>query len=129
MLVLTIDHVPGHRIHAILGEVIGATVLPDSVYAEGLKALNGTVVTHRAESVIRTRQEAVADLMVRATALGANVVVGMRFDHRTIKGGWSEVCAYGTAMVVSPQRGLRRGGPTGASRAPAPAPAPRAPSQ
>jgi len=116
MLVLTIDHVPGHRIHAILGEVIGATVLPDSVYAEGLKALNGAVAVDRAESVIRTRQEAVANLMERATALGANVVVGMRFDHRTIHGGYSEVCAYGTAMVVSPQRGLRRASPSSSSR-------------
>ena len=102
---LTIDHVPGHRIHSILGEVIGATVLPDSVYAEGLKALNGVVAVDRAESVIRTRQDAVANLMERAEALGANVVVGMRFDHRRIQGGYNEVCAYGTAMVVSPQRG------------------------
>lgn len=108
MLVLTIDHVPGHRIDAILGEVIGATVLPDNPYVEGVKGLDGAVDT-RADSVIRTRQDAVADLMDRATALGANVVVGMRFDHRSIKGGYNEVCAYGTAMVVSPQRGPRRG--------------------
>jgi uncharacterized protein YbjQ (UPF0145 family) len=115
MLVLTIDHVPGHRIHAILGEVIGATVLPDNMYVEGVKGLNGEAVD-RAESVIRTRQDAVADLMERAGALGANVVVGMRFDHRTINGGYNEVCAYGTAMVVSPQRGLRRPPPDTASR-------------
>jgi uncharacterized protein YbjQ (UPF0145 family) len=119
MLVLTIDHVPGHRIHAILGEVIGATVLPDNVYVEGVKQLNGVAPLNRSDHVIRTRQEAVANLIQRATALGANVVVGMRFDHRTIKGGWSEVCAYGTAMVVSPQRGLRRPAGPGAATAPA----------
>jgi uncharacterized protein YbjQ (UPF0145 family) len=108
MLVLTIDHVPGHRIHRILGEVVGATVLPDNPYVEGVKGLDGTTVEYRADSVIQTRKEAVADLMTRAAAMGANVVVGMRFDHRTINNRYNEVCAYGTAMVVSPHRGLRR---------------------
>jgi uncharacterized protein YbjQ (UPF0145 family) len=107
MLVLTIDHVPGHRIHRILGEVVGATVVPDNPYAEGVKGLDGVVDT-RADSVIRTREEAVADLSARAAALGANVVVGMRFDHRNINGRYNEVCAYGTAMVVTPERGARR---------------------
>ncbi len=107
MLVLTIDHVPGHRIRAILGEVIGATVLPDNAYVEGVKSLNGEAT--RVESVVRTRREAVANLVEQATRLGANVVVGMRFDHRTISGLYNEVCAYGTAMVVVPHRTLRRG--------------------
>jgi uncharacterized protein YbjQ (UPF0145 family) len=108
MLVLTIDHVPGHRIHAILGEVVGATVIPDNPYVEGMKGLDGARLDSRVDSVIQTRQDAVADLMKRAAQLGANVVVGMRFDHRTISGGYNEVCAYGTAMVVTPRRGLRR---------------------
>src|SRR5215475_2915774 len=107
MLVLTIDHVPGHRVERILGEVVGATVVPDNPYVEGVKGLDGVVDT-RADSVIRTREEAVADLVARAAALGANVVVGMRFDHRTIKGGYNELCAYGTAMVVRPERSARR---------------------
>ena len=106
MLVLTIDHVPGHRIHSILGEVIGATVRPDNPYSEGVKALDGSDGAFSA-AVIHTRREAVADLMERAQALGANVVVGMRFDHRSIGGRYVEVCAYGTAMVVSRGR-LRR---------------------
>jgi uncharacterized protein YbjQ (UPF0145 family) len=104
MLVLTIDHVPGHRIRTILGEVVGATVLPDNVYVEGVRALNGVTPQEHVERVIRTRQEAVASLVEHATRLGANVVVGMRFDHRTISGRYNEVCAYGTAMVVAPEQ-------------------------
>lgn len=107
MLVLTIDHAPGHRILAILGEVIGATVRPDNVYVEGAKSLDGSG-THIQE-IIRTRQEAVAEMMERARLMGANAVVGLRFDHRTIAGKWSEICAYGTAMVLAPRRGFRRG--------------------
>src|SRR5262245_45151134 len=56
MLVLTIDHVPGHRVEAILGEVIGATVLPDNPYVEGVKGLDGAV-HDRVDSVVHTRAE------------------------------------------------------------------------
>jgi uncharacterized protein YbjQ (UPF0145 family) len=104
MLVLTIDHVPGHRIRTILGEVVGATVMPDNAYVEGVRTLNGLTPQQNVESVIRTRQEAVANLAEHAARLGANVVVGMRFDHRTISGRYNEVCAYGTAMVVTPEQ-------------------------
>jgi uncharacterized protein YbjQ (UPF0145 family) len=106
MLVLTIDHAPGHRIVAILGEVIGATVRPDNVYMEGVKSLDGSEYP-QLDELIRTRQEAVVMMLKRAQALGANAVVGLRFDHRTIAGQWSEICAYGTAMVLQRRRALR----------------------
>src|SRR5690348_5643758 len=109
MLVLTIDHAPGHRIVAILGDVIGATVRPDNPYIEGVKSLEGG--SPQIDEVVRTRQAAVADLMERARQMGANAVVGLRFHHRTIATSWSEICAYGTAMVLAPRRGMRR--PTG----------------
>lgn len=125
MLVLTIDHAPGHRIVAILGDVIGATVRPDNPYIEGVKSLAGGAPD--IEEVIRTRKEAVAAMVERARLMGANAVVGLRFDHRTIAGKWSEICAYGTAMVLAPRRGLRRPGPAGAQPGTQPgAPAQRA---
>jgi uncharacterized protein YbjQ (UPF0145 family) len=105
MLVLTIDHAPGHRIVAILGAVIGATVRPDNAYVEGVKTLDGA--DPHIDDVIRLRQAALHDLVQRADRLGANAVVGLRFDHRIIAGAWSEICAYGTAMVLAPRRGLR----------------------
>jgi uncharacterized protein YbjQ (UPF0145 family) len=109
MLVLTIDHVPGYRIVAILGDVVGATVRPDNPYIEGVKSLEGG--SPHIDEVVRTRKAAVADLMDRARQLGANAVVGLRYDHRTIGGSWSEICAYGTAMVLAPRRGIRRPSP------------------
>jgi uncharacterized protein YbjQ (UPF0145 family) len=106
MLVLTIDHAPGHRIVAILGEVIGATVRPDNVYFEGVKTLDGGS-NPNIDDIVRTRQAALIDMVERARVLGANAVVGLRFDHRTIGGKWSEICAYGTAMVLAQRRGIR----------------------
>jgi uncharacterized protein YbjQ (UPF0145 family) len=116
MLVLTIDHAPGHRIVAILGDVIGATVRPDNPYIEGVKSLDGGAP--QIDEVIRTRKEAVAAMVDRARLMGANAVVGLRFDHRTIAGTWSEICAYGTAMVLAPRRGLRRPAAPGQGGAP-----------
>jgi uncharacterized protein YbjQ (UPF0145 family) len=106
MMVLTIDHVPGFRIEKILGEVVGATVHSDNPYIEGVKSLAGGAP--HIDEVVHTRQEAVADLVERARALGANAIVGLRFDHRTIAGKWSEICAYGTAMVLTRRRAIGR---------------------
>jgi uncharacterized protein YbjQ (UPF0145 family) len=100
MLVLTVDHADGFRIEAILGDVEGATVRPHNPYLEGVKRLDG-VVEPRIDELVRTRKLAVADMAERARQLGANAVVGLRFDHRTIANQWTEICAYGTAMVLS----------------------------
>lgn len=109
MLVLTIDHVPGFRIEAILGDVVGATVRPDNAYIEGAKSLDGGAP--HIDEIVHTRREAVADLIERARQLGANAIVGLRYDHRTIAGRYSEICAYGTAMVLARRRSIRRTNP------------------
>ena len=108
MLVMTIDQVPGHRVRRILGEVIGVTIRSDNPYVEGVKSLNGEG-DERVSQLIATRQEAVASMIEYARRLGANAIVGMRFDHRTIAGGYNEICAYGTGLVIAPANRLGRG--------------------
>jgi len=107
MLVLTVDHAVGFHIEAILGDVVGATVRPHNPYLEGVKTLDGGR-TPDTDELIRTRKQAVADMAERARQLGANAVVGLRFDHRTIANQWTEICAYGTAMVLAQRRRSRR---------------------
>ena len=102
VLVLTIDHVPGHRVTRILGEVVGLTLRMDNKYAEGIKELqtgHGSTET-RVGSLLATRQAAVTSMAEYAAQLGANAVIGMRFDHRTIAGDYNEMCAYGTGVVI-----------------------------
>lgn len=106
MLVLTIDRAPGYRIVAVLGEVIGATVRPDNPYLEGVKSLTGKAPD--TEEAVRSRMEAVVSMVQHARQKGANAVLGLRFDHRTVAGKWTEICAYGTAMVLAPRRTVRR---------------------
>jgi uncharacterized protein YbjQ (UPF0145 family) len=62
---------------------------------------NITILTDLCE---KTRVESM-DLMLRhAGQLGANAVVGVRYDATEIMQGVTEVLAYGTAVIVQPKR-------------------------
>lgn len=52
----------------------------------------------------RTRSDAFSDAIDHAQALGANALVGVRYDATEIMPGVSEVICYGTAMRVVKQR-------------------------
>lgn len=73
-------------------------------YREGVKNLRGGAYDPKApENLTRWRTEAVANLGEEARRLGANAVIGMRFDHREVGEMWMELCAYGTAVVIREQ--------------------------
>ncbi|GAA4714158.1 UPF0145 protein [Phytohabitans rumicis] len=102
MLVVTTDGLPGYQVHAVLGEVIVSLPRTRNAFAEGVKSLRGGAYDPRAgEHLLRWRTEAVARLGHAARQRGANAVVGMRFDHREVGTMWMELCAYGTAVVVT----------------------------
>jgi uncharacterized protein YbjQ (UPF0145 family) len=101
VLVVTMDHLPGYEIRAILGEVVSSIARTRNPYREGVKNLRGGAYDPRApENLTRWRTDAVAQLGEEARRLGANAVVGMRFDHREVGEMWMELCAYGTAVVI-----------------------------
>ena len=102
MIAVTIESLPGFEIKRVLGEVVGAAARPDNVFTEGVKALPGSNGARSTQTLNRGREEAIARMVRTARQLGANAVVGMRFDHRTIGSSWTEVCAYGTAVFVVP---------------------------
>ena len=104
MLVVTIDSVPGYEIVAVIGDVLGATARAQNSFIEGARSLSGVASRQQSEMLGRCRREAVGRMATTAHQRGANAVVGMRFDHRNIGGSWVEVCAYGTAVVVTPAR-------------------------
>ena len=100
VLVVTTDELPGYEIRAILGEVIGVTVRTQNPYAEGVRGPLGSHLNPRmVKALAHWREVAVARMALAARERGANAVVGMRFDHRTIT-QWAEICAYGTAVVA-----------------------------
>jgi uncharacterized protein YbjQ (UPF0145 family) len=85
-----------------VGEVIGITLRMDNKYAEGIKSLDGATLETRIIQLIATRHAAVQEMIAYAGRLGANAVVGMRFDHRSIAGDYNEIVAYGTGVVIVP---------------------------
>ena len=98
---------PGFRVARTLGVVRGLTVRSRSVVGTigaGLQTLFGGNITLWTELCERARTEAY-DLMVRhAEQMGANAVIGMRYDANEVAQGVTDVLAYGTAVVVEAAR-------------------------
>jgi uncharacterized protein YbjQ (UPF0145 family) len=104
MISTTFD-VPGYRVEACLGEVMGLTVRSRnvfSVFGSGFRSLFGGELKGQTKALYDSRRQVMDRLVVEAEARGANAVVGMRFDTSEIGKGWTEICAYGTAMRVLP---------------------------
>ncbi len=99
----TID---GYRVKTTFGVVRGITVRSRSVIGTlgaSIQTLFGGNITLLTDLCERTRGDAF-DLMLRhAEQLGANAVVGVRYDATEVMPGVTEVLCYGTAVIVEPQ--------------------------
>jgi uncharacterized protein YbjQ (UPF0145 family) len=97
MIVVTTEAIPGRSICQVIGEVMGVTARAANVYTEGVKSLTGPPQAV-APSLVRWRRDAIREMIAEARKLGADAVIGMKFDTRQITVSWSEICAYGTAV-------------------------------
>ena len=104
-MITTSFTLPGYRLARSLGIVRGITVRSRSVVGNmvgGLQTMFGGNITVYTELCEHARLEAF-DLMVKhAQAMGANSIIGMRYDANEISDGVAEVLAYGTAVVMEP---------------------------
>lgn len=95
----------GYRVKKNLGIVRGITVRSRSIFGTiggSLQTLFGGNISLFTELCERTRTEALAMLLDHAEALGANAVIGIRYDATELMQGVSEVLCYGTAVIVEP---------------------------
>jgi len=96
---------PGYRISRNLGVVRGVTVRSRGLggqVAAALRTIGGGQIHEYIELCEQTRSEAF-DLMVQhATAMGADAIVGVRYDATDLGQNMTEVLAYGTAVTVEP---------------------------
>jgi uncharacterized protein YbjQ (UPF0145 family) len=105
-IVTTFDAPPGWRIHAVVGPCWGITVRSRSIggqFVAGIESLVGGEVTAYTELANTSRNEALHRLEQHAIALGANMVLAMRFDSSDLMANTNEIIAYGTAVVVVPE--------------------------
>jgi uncharacterized protein YbjQ (UPF0145 family) len=67
------------------------------------KSIAGGEVTQYTELLEDSRRHAMDRMIENAKLMGANAVVGMRFDSSEIGQSLTEIVAYGTAVIVSPR--------------------------
>ena len=105
MLIVTSNKIPGHRIDAVFGEVMGLTVRSRDLGSQmiaGFRSLGGGELPEMTKALYESRQEVMARMVNEAQQRGANAIVAMRFDTSEMGGNWTEVCAYGTAVFAIP---------------------------
>ncbi len=102
-LVTTAFTLDGYRIVNNMGIVRGITVRSRSIIGNigaGIQTIFGGNISLLQELCEKTRMDAYSIMMQHAAELGANAVVGMRYDANEVMTGVTEVLAYGTAVVV-----------------------------
>ncbi len=94
-----------HEIEHTLGVVRGIVVRSRSVIGTlgaSLQTIIGGNITLMTELCERARADAFAQMIAHAEELGANAVIGVRYDATEIMRGVTEVLCYGTAVQVRP---------------------------
>ncbi len=97
----------GFRITQNRGVVRGIVVRSRSVVGNigaSIQTLFGGNITLYTELCERARKDAFDLMLEHAGQIGANAIVAMRYDANEIAPGVTEVLAYGTAVVIEPER-------------------------
>lgn len=110
-MVTTTFLLDGFRVRRQLGVVRGIVVRSRSFFGmlgAGFQTMRGGNITLLTKLCEDTRRDAFQVMLQHAAEIGANAVLGMRYDATEIMAGVSEVIAYGTAAVVEPEAGAYR---------------------
>lgn len=106
-LTTTAFTIEGYRIVESLGIVRGISVRSRSVFGSigaGLQTLVGGNISLFTELAERTRRESFELMIEHAVEIGANAVIGVRYDANELMQGVTEVLCYGTAVIVEADR-------------------------
>ena len=105
-MVTTTFELEGYRVLKHFGLVRGIIVRSRSIVGTvgaALQTLVGGNITLLTNLCEKTRQDALQQAIEHATALGANAIIGLRYDATEIMQGVTEVLCYGTAVLVEPR--------------------------
>jgi uncharacterized protein YbjQ (UPF0145 family) len=107
-LITTAQEIPGYRVTRNLGVVRGIIVRSRSIVGNigaSLQTLFGGNITIYTELCEKARDDAHRLMVDHAGQLGANAIIGVRYDATEISDGVTEVLAYGTAVYADVFRG------------------------
>ena len=102
-LITTAFEIDGYKTVKNLGIVRGITVRSRNVFATigaSFQTLAGGNITIFTQLCEKARAEAFEIMVAHAEEIGANAIIGMRYDANDVMSGVTEVLAYGTAVVV-----------------------------
>ena len=98
---------PGYRVVKSFGVVRGIIVRSRSIIGNigaGLQSIFGGNISLYTTLCERAREDAFNEMLTHAGQLGANAVLGVRYDATELASGITEVLCYGTAVSVEPVR-------------------------
>ena len=107
-MVTTAFELPGYLVRQNLGVVRGIVVRSRNLFVNIGAVFNQLVggnITAWSNLCEQARRDAFDIMIQHATEIGANAIVGARYDATEIATGVTEVLAYGTAVVVEPNEG------------------------
>lgn len=96
--------IEGYRVVRSLGVVRGVTVRSRSVFGTlgaALQTIVGGNISLFTELCEKTRSDAFEMMVHHAEEVGANAVIGIRYDATEVMDGVTEVICYGTAVLVT----------------------------
>ena len=106
-LTTTTFELPGYRVVKSFGVVRGIIVRSRSVIGNigaQIQSIFGGNISLYTELCERTRDDAFNLMLQHAGQMGANAVIGVRYDATEIAAGITEVLCYGTAVFVEQAR-------------------------
>ncbi|MGH9016720.1 MAG: YbjQ family protein [Acidimicrobiales bacterium] len=96
---------PEYQLQRTLGSCFGLVVRSMGAMrgiGASFKALAGGEVSQYTRLLEDSRRHAMDRLVDNARLMGANAIIGMRFDSSEIGNSLTEIAAYGTAVVIGP---------------------------
>ena len=106
-MVTTAFELDNYRVVKNLGVARGIIVRSRNIFGSigaGLQTLVGGNISLFTKLCEKTRSDAFDLMLEHAAEMGANAVIGARYDATEIMRGVTEVLAYGTAVIVEPKR-------------------------
>lgn len=104
MIISTTEKIPNKEITEILGIARGSTVRARSIGRDifaGLKNIVGGEIEEYTQLQAQSREQALQRMVDDARRMGADGIVGVRFNTSMIMQGAAEILAYGTAVKLS----------------------------
>jgi uncharacterized protein YbjQ (UPF0145 family) len=106
MIVSSTNHIEGREVVQYLGIVRGIVVRAPNIaqgLVGGLQSIFGGNIGAYEDVCEQARNEALMKVIQHATNVGADAIIGMRYDATEFVQGATEVLAYGTAVKLSPK--------------------------